>query len=192
MLTQPDLAVLELVPTRTVPDVLDAVESGGADLGFVPIENSIEGTVNFTQDALVFDHDLLIQREVVLEIEHCLLARRGTSLNEVKVLFSIPVATAQCHNFVRKTLGHVEIRAANSTAEAARLVAEDQSHSMAAIAPANAAPIYDLEVLSKNIADHECNQTRFVLVSRSWYVQEYQWEGEWVESAWLTQSLSPN
>ena len=166
LLTQPDLAVLELEPMRTVPDVLDAVELGGADLGFVPIENSIEGTVNFTQDALVFDHDLLIQREVVLDIEHCLLARRGTSLNEVKVLLSIPVATAQCHNFVRKSLAHLEIRAANSTAEAARLVAEDQSHSMAAISPANAAPIYDLEVLSKNIADHEGNQTRFVLVGK--------------------------
>ena len=57
LLTQSDLAGCELIPFRTVPDVLDAVDRGDVSLGFVPIENSIEGTVNFTQDALVFDHD---------------------------------------------------------------------------------------------------------------------------------------
>jgi prephenate dehydratase len=166
LLTQSDLAALQLVPYRTVPDVLDAVESGEVDLGFVPIENSIEGTVNFTQDALVFDHDLLIQREVVLDIEHCVLAHPGTTLENVKVLLSIPVATAQCHVFVRNSLPQAEVRAANSTAEAARLVSEDSSNTLAAIAPENAARIYGLEVLRRNVADHEGNQTRFVLVGK--------------------------
>ncbi len=166
LLTQPDLAALQLVPYRTVPDVLDAVESGEVDLGFVPIENSIEGTVNFTQDALVFDHELLIQREVVLDIEHCVLARTGTTLDNVKVLLSIPVATAQCHVFVRNSLPQAEVRAANSTAEAARLVSEDSSNTLAAIAPENAARIYGLEVLRRNVADHEGNQTRFILVGK--------------------------
>ena len=166
LLTQPDLAAMQLVPYRTVPDVLDAVESGEVDLGFVPIENSIEGTVNFTQDALVFDHDLLIQREVVLDIEHCVLARPGTTLDNVKVLLSIPVATAQCHVFVRNSLPRAEVRAANSTAEAARLVSEDSSNTVAAIAPENAARIYGLDVLRRNVADHEGNQTRFILVGK--------------------------
>jgi prephenate dehydratase len=166
LLTQPDLAAMQLVPYRTVPDVLDAVESGEVDLGFVPIENSIEGTVNFTQDALVFDHDLLIQREVVLDIEHCVLARPGTTLDNVKVLLSIPVATAQCHVFVRNSLPGAEVRAANSTAEAARLVSEDSSNTVAAIAPENAARIYGLDVLRRNVADHEGNQTRFILVGK--------------------------
>lgn len=150
----------------TVPDVLDAVAAGTVDLGFVPIENSIEGTVNFTQDALVFDHDLLIQREVVLDIQHCLLARPGVALDQVTVVLSIPVATAQCHAFLRKHLPQAEIRAANSTAEAARLVAEDATGFSAAIGPANAARIYGLEVLKHDIADHDSNQTRFVLVGR--------------------------
>ena len=57
LLTQADLATCELIPFRTVPDVLDAVDKNEVELGFVPIENSIEGTVNFTQDALVFDND---------------------------------------------------------------------------------------------------------------------------------------
>ncbi len=82
--SQPDLAVAEHVLYRTMPDVLDAVEAGEVHLGFVAIENSIEGTVNLTQDELAFNHDLLIQREVVLDIEHCLLAKPGTAMDDVE------------------------------------------------------------------------------------------------------------
>ena len=82
--SQADLAAGELVAFRTVPDVLDAVADGSVDVGVVPIENSIEGTVNFTQDALSFDYTLLIQREIVLDIEHCLLALPGASLDAIK------------------------------------------------------------------------------------------------------------
>ncbi len=164
--TQIDLAEFEHIPFRTVPDVLDAVETDEVELGLVPIENSIEGTVNFTQDALVFDHDLLIQREVVLDIEHCILARPGTSLSDIKVLLSIPVATAQCHNYIREHLQSVEIRAAHSTAEAARLVGEDAQPGIAAIAPRNAAQLYGLDIVASDIADHSGNQTRFVIVGK--------------------------
>jgi prephenate dehydratase len=166
LLSQTDLVGCELVPYRTVPDVLDAVDNNAVDLGFVPIENSIEGTVNFTQDALVFDHDLLIQREVVLDIEHCIVAKKGVALADITTLLSIPVATAQCHAYIREHLGNAEVRAANSTAEAARIVGEDNAKSMAAVAPRNAAALYGLEVLASNIADHEGNQTRFVLVGK--------------------------
>jgi prephenate dehydratase len=166
LLSQADLAGCELVPYRTVPDVLDAVDNNAVDLGFVPIENSIEGTVNFTQDALVFDHDLLIQREVVLDIEHCIVAKKGVALSDITTLLSIPVATAQCHAYIREHLGNAEVRAANSTAEAARIVGDDTSNTMAAVAPRNAAALYGLEVLASNIADHEGNQTRFVLVGK--------------------------
>ena len=166
LLTQADLSAGELLPFRTVPDVLDAVESGEVDLGFVPIENSIEGTVNFTQDALAFDHDLRIQREVVLDIEHCLLAVAGTALGDIKEVLSIPVATAQCHHYLRTHLPDAEIRAASSTAEAARMLAENPAPGVAAIAPRNAGALYGLEVLAAGIADHGANQTRFVLVSK--------------------------
>jgi prephenate dehydratase len=167
LLTQADLATCELIPFRTVPDVLDAVDRNEVDLGFVPIENSIEGTVNFTQDALVFDHDLLIQREVVLDIEHCIVAKKGVKLGNIATLLSIPVATAQCHAYIRQNLGNAEVRAANSTAEAARLVSEDTSNTVGAVAPRNAADIYGLDVVASNIADHEGNQTRFVLVGKN-------------------------
>ncbi|MEY4032631.1 MAG: prephenate dehydratase [Actinomycetota bacterium] len=169
LLTQADLASAELVPYRTVPDVLDAVASGAVDAGFVPIENSIEGTVNFTQDALIFDYELLIQREVVLDIEHCLLGAAGASLGSVTEVYSIPVATAQCAAWLRNNVASAEVLAANSTADAARLVGEKISSGVtgvAALAPANAAALYGLDVLARNIADHAGNQTRFILVAR--------------------------
>ena len=166
LLSQPDLAVLERVAYSTVPDVLDAVERRETEFGFVPIENSIEGIVNFTQDALVFDHDLLIQREVVLGIEHCVVGRKGTALDQVTVLHSIPIATAQCHTFIRNTLKNAEVRAANSTADAARLAADSSDHQVAALAPRSAAEHYGLSVLAENVADHSGNQTRFVLVGK--------------------------
>ena len=164
--SQPDLAAGELVLFRTMPDVLDAVESGQVDLGFVAIENSIEGAVNLTQDELAFNHDLLIQREVVLDIEHCLMARPGTTLADVKVVASIPVATAQCHAYLRRHVPQAELRAANSTAEAARLVAEELGDGAAAVAPRIAAGLYGLDIIGDDIADHPGNQTRFVLVAK--------------------------
>jgi prephenate dehydratase len=165
--SQADLGLGELVAFRSVPDVLDAVASGDVEYGVVPIENSIEGTVNFTQDALSFDYDLLIQREIVLNIEHCLLALPGTALADITTVLSIPVATAQCHRYLRENLPDAEVRAANSTADAARIVSTDKMVGAAAIAPCNAASLYGLDVVASNIEDHAGNQTRFVVVGRS-------------------------
>jgi prephenate dehydratase len=104
---------------------------------------------------------------VVLDIEHCLLVSPGTTAEQVKEVLSIPVATAQCHAYVRRHLPHAELRAANSTADAARIVGEDRSGALAAIAPRVSAELYGLEVLAADIADHPGNQTRFVVVARS-------------------------
>jgi prephenate dehydratase len=169
LVSQPDLKTAELVPFRSVPDVLDAVAAGDVDAGFVPIENSIEGTVNFTQDALIFDYELLIQREVVLDIEHCLLAAAGATLASITTVLSIPVATAQCSAWLRNNMGTAEVHAANSTADAARTAGERIARgetTVAALAPANAAALYGLEVVARDIADHTGNQTRFVMVAR--------------------------
>ncbi len=169
LITQADLAGAARVPYRTVPDVLDAVESGEVDVGLVPIENSIEGLVTFTQDALAFDYDLFIQREVVLDIRHCLVAAPGARLSDISSIASIPVATAQCHAWLRKTLPKAEVLTTTSTADAARNVSErvaEGDYSWAAIAPARTAELYALSVLATDIADHEPNQTRFVLVGR--------------------------
>ena len=164
-----DLAGHERVPFRTVPDVLDAVQAGDIRAGLVPIENSIEGTVNFTQDALAFDYELYITREVVLDIHHALVATPGARLADIRTVISIPVATAQCHAWLRRELPDAGVQGASSTADAARTVAEMVAagdKSCAAIAPAAVTESFQLAVLADDIADHQPNQTRFVLVER--------------------------
>ena len=161
--TQPDLLAQELVEFPTIADVLVATAGAEVDLGFVPIENAIEGSVTVTLDGLVFDTDLLIQREVVLDIELCLMATRGTDLATVTTVISHAMAPGQCRRYLRKELPSAVIRTAGSTVEAARQASEEPG--TVAIAPAVAADRYGLEVLVRNIADHPENQTRFILVS---------------------------
>ena len=166
LLTQPDLATQELVPMSTIAEVLAAADSGEIDLGFVGIENSIEGTVNVTIDALAFEHDLLIQREVELGIQLNLLAPPGVGMADLTRVLTFPVAMGQCRTWVATELPGVEVIAANSNAEAARLVALEADGKTAAIAPALAAKIYGLDVLANDIEDHPENTTRFVLVAK--------------------------
>lgn len=163
--TQADLADAELVPLPTMADVLRAAETGSVDLGFVAIENSIEGTVNVTSDTLAFDVDVLIQREVVIGIQQHLMAVPGTKLADIEFVASIPHATAQCRRFLFEHLPSVVVQAHNSTAEAARAVAEGRVPKVAAIGNALAAELYGLEVLAADIEDHPENQTRFVGVA---------------------------
>ncbi len=167
LLTQADLAAGELVPLASVPDVLAAAESGEVDLGFVPIENAIEGSLNVTLDTLAFESELLIQREVIIRVELNLLVRPGTGLGDIERVMSHPHATAQCRRFLADELPGVTIEAANSTAEAVRLVGEGVvPEGTAAIGTALAAELYGLEVLRTDVEDHPENQTRFVVVGR--------------------------
>lgn len=166
LLSQPDLADAELVAMRSMPEVLAATSAGEVDLGFVALENSIEGSVLLVLDRLVFDHSLLIQREVVLTIRENLLAPPGMTLAEVKRVVSFPDAMAQCRKFFAAQLPDAEIVAANSTAGAVQEVAENRPPGTAAVGAALAAKLYGLEVLAPDIEDTPgANQTRFVLVA---------------------------
>jgi prephenate dehydratase len=168
LLAAPEGAGAEPVPMQTVPDVIAAVEAGEVDGGMVPIENSIEGSVNVTLDTLAFDTgDVQIQREIVLPVRHALLARAGVQIEDVVVVVSHPHATAQCRKFLSTALPKAEVRAANSTAEAAMLVAErGPIEPWAAIGTPLAAELYGLDVLAPDIEDRRENSTRFVLVGR--------------------------
>jgi prephenate dehydratase len=167
LLTEPDYAAAVLEPRSTITDVLEAVDRGEVDLGFVPMENAIDGTVRDTLDALVLDFDLLIQREVVLDIHLHLMAAPGTKLSEVRRVLSFPVALAQCRKYLAEHLPEAEAIAANSTADAARQLGEHAEPGTAAIAPRLAAELYGLSVLVEDVEDYPGNQTRFVAVSRS-------------------------
>ncbi len=164
--TQPDLASAHLVAMPTFSAVLNAVEAGEVDLGFVAIENAIEGSVNVTQDTLAFDAELLIQREVVMPVHLDLMALPGVTVDDVERVWSYPHALAQSRKFLGRELPKAEAEASNSTADAARLLAEHGDRHGAAIAPGRAAEVYGLEVLAHAIEDHDDNATRFVLVAR--------------------------
>jgi prephenate dehydratase len=173
LLTQPDLADLELVAVPTIPEVLLRTGAAETDLGFVAIENAIEGTVNVTQDMLAFESDLLIQREVVIPVQLNLMVVPGTRLEDVTTVISYPHATAQCRLYLGAHLPGAMAQATNSTADAARLLAQGgDEHEVfdpaatAAIATARAGEIYGLETLATDIEDHPGNATRFVVVAR--------------------------
>ena len=163
-----DLGAAEHVPYPSMNDALAAAENGEVDAAFVPIENAIEGTVNLTLDSLVFDHDLLIQREVVKRIVMNLLTPPGLALADVERVLTLPVALAQCRDWLSANLPHAEFEATNSTADAARVVGElartDPNVRAAAVGPALSASLYGLEVAVTDIEDHPDNATRFVLV----------------------------
>ncbi|MHB1598771.1 MAG: prephenate dehydratase [Acidimicrobiales bacterium] len=161
----PDLAGSERLPMPTIGEAFAALTAGSADAAFVPIENSIEGPVNATIDQLAFADDLLVQREVVLDVHLDLMALPGADLAAVRRVLTFPHASAQCHGFLRASLPDAELGATNSTADAARAVAEGGRRDIAAIAGPLAAKLYGLDVLAHAIEDHGGNQTRFVLVA---------------------------
>jgi prephenate dehydratase len=167
LLTQPDLAAAKHKLCRSIPEVLESAAEGQVDLGFTAIENSIEGTVNVALDALIFEHDLLIQREVVIDVRLHLLGLPGASLEKIHRVISFPVATAQCRRYLADHLPHVEEVAANSTAAAARDLADSQDSATAAIGTALSQTLYGLELIATDIEDHPENQTRFVAVSHT-------------------------
>jgi len=155
----------DLVPYPTEADVIKAVERGEVAKGMVPIENSIEGSVNATLDVLAFDVNLFIEREIVIPISHNLVARPGVKLEDVTTVISHPQALAQCRGYITDKLASADIELASSTAGAVKLVSE-QNGTLAAIGPRLAAQMYGLEILDEGIEDFEENQTRFVLVGK--------------------------
>jgi len=164
LLTQPDLAAGEAVPFRDVPHVITAVERGEVDLGLVPIENSIEGSITVTLDTLAFDTELLVQREVDLPVSLHLCAPKGTKLADITTVVSHPNPLGQTRMWMAKHLPDAVTVAANSTAEAAKQVAKSRAKGMASIGTRQGAALAGLEILESEIEDHPENQTRFVLV----------------------------
>ncbi len=166
LFTQRDLAEMEHHAMSDAFAVLRATQQGEVDMGFVAIENMIDGLVTATLDALAFHTNLTIQREVILDVRLNLIAQHGVSPEEIKSIRTHPVAHAQCLKYLDANFAGVETRFASSTAHAARELAESGDRTMAAIAPHRSAEAYDLAVLDADIEDHRDNQTRFLLVSR--------------------------
>jgi len=151
----------ELVVTRTIPDAVEAASEGQADVAIVPIENSIEGGVNVTIDAL-FDSDLTISAEFVLEVELCLLAQ-SLDLSTIRRVTSHPQPLGQCKRWLRENLPQAEVLVAISTTAAAQDALKDPA--TAAVGSRLAAEL-GLLVARERIQDHEGNATRFLVVGK--------------------------
>jgi len=160
-------AGLQYLPYPSIIDVLSGVAKAEIAYGVVPMENSIEGTVNSTLDWLIHEVDLPILAELALPIsQHLLVAKRAETLavSAIAKVLSHPHAIAQCHHFLHTHLPHAEVEYTNSTAEAARIVSENPDQPWAAIGTRLAPEIYPLCFARQNIQDYANNYTRFILV----------------------------
>jgi prephenate dehydratase len=151
------------VACDTLADLLASVADSSMDQGLVPLENAIEGTVSATIDGLVFDHELVIVREIVIPIRLHLLARPGVSIGDLTGVRSYVHALAQCRSYLHNL--EVPIEQTSSTSQAAREVAES-SEPWAAVASTLAGELFGLVALATDIEDHPDNATRFVVVGR--------------------------
>ncbi len=150
------------IPFHSIDEVFQEVESGAADFGVVPIENSTEGSVNNTLD-MFLTSPLKIGGEIELRIEQHLMGSM-TGLDNVERVCAHEQSLAQCRGWLREYLPHVELIGMSSNAAGARR-ARDESGT-AAIGPEVAADVYDLKVLVNNIEDRADNATRFLVVGR--------------------------
>jgi prephenate dehydratase len=156
---------VEAIPSASVYEAIVAIREGTADRALVPFENSIEGAVTATLDTLAFDADgLTLVGEYDLPVRHCLIAREEMRLDRIEVVLSHPQPSAQCARFIRENLPRAEVRAAPSTAEAVRTVAES-NQPWAALGAESAAGLYGAAVLRHGVEDEADNITRFVWVA---------------------------
>jgi chorismate mutase/prephenate dehydratase len=148
---------------NTFAEMLELVRDGQADYALLPIENTTAGSINEAYDLLA-RMTLALVGEEVLRVEHCLLAIEEVPLARIHRIYSHPKALDQCTEFLRE-LPHCHVESYTDTAMAARKVRDDQDLSQAAIASAEAARLYGLKVLRRDIANQPENYTRFFVVA---------------------------
>lgn len=162
---------VEVKPCKNLSNVFESVKRQETRYGVVPIENSIEGSVNQTYD-LFLEYNLNVCGEIVLKIAHCLIAHPGTQLNSIKTVYSHPQALAQCRKFLEQ-LG-CRLISTFDTAGSVKMIKEEGLMGAGAIASERAAEIYGMSILSREIGDTPNNCTRFFVLSK----QDSQYSGE--------------
>ena len=166
MLDSLGAAEVQAESCATIFDTIMAVHSGVVQYALVPIENSLEGSVNVTLDTLAFEtQDVALVGEVVHPIRHCLIARTTLELDEIETVVSHPQANAQCARFIRTRLPGARVMSGDSTAGAVRMVAEHDGP-WAALGTRLAAVRNGCQVLRSGVEDVAGNETRFVWLAR--------------------------
>lgn len=151
----------ETLPCHSLKEIFEAIESGRATHGMLPVENSTAGSINQSYD-LLLEYDLKIWAEVILRVRHCLLANPGTTIEQIRRVRSHPQALAQCERYIASH--NFEPISYYDTAGSARELAENPQPDMAAIASRLAGEMYGLQVLDADIEDLRFNYTRFFIL----------------------------
>ncbi|RKQ37903.1 prephenate dehydratase [Oceanobacillus halophilus] len=159
----------EKIGFETIPECIDAVEQDVIDIGVVPLENAIEGTVQLTVDYLVHQVRLPVMAEIVVPIQQHLLVHPNFigGFEKIEEIHSHSHAIAQCHQFIHKSLPKANIRYSSSTGRAAEFISNSETQQIAAIGNKLAAKEYGLKILQENIHDYPNNHTRFVVLTKS-------------------------
>ncbi len=152
-------------------DVFEAVKNGNCQYGMLPIENSSYGSVNDVYD-LLHKYNFYIVRSLKLPIHHHLLVKKGTSLAQVKEIFSHQQALGQCSNFLASLPKDVKITACENTAIAAKMVAESNREGVAAISSESCASLYHLTALKNDVQNAHNNYTRFICIAKEMELYE--------------------
>ena len=154
---------VDVKPCRDLAEAFESVDKQETKFGVVPVENSLEGSVNQTYD-LFLKHDLKVCGEIIIRVSHCLIANKGTTLKQVKTVYSHPQALAQCRNFLERS--GWELIPTYDTAGSAKMLKEKGLKDAAAVASERAAEIYGLKILAREIEDNPNNYTRFFVLSK--------------------------
>jgi len=149
------------VPRPYLKDVFDTVENGGADLGLVPAENSLEGSIVRTFD-LLLEQGLKIQGETVLRVVHCLIANKGVTLGDVKRVYSHPQALGQSRAYLDDH--GLEPVSWYDTAGSVKMIRDEGLRDAAGIASSRAAEVYGMVVLARGLESDKENYTRFFVI----------------------------
>jgi prephenate dehydratase len=149
---------------NTFEDVFEAVENGSCVYGFIPIENSLAGSIHRNYD-LLREHKLFIIGETILRVRHCLIAASGVQKEQIRTINSHPQALDQCRGYLARYWPGVKIEPVYDTAGAVKLLSESKDRSAAAIASKRAAHIYGMDILAEGIEDNPANFTRFLVLA---------------------------
>ncbi|MEW9082867.1 prephenate dehydratase [Caldanaerobacter subterraneus] len=155
----------EAIEFATIQDVVKSVAEGTCDEGILPVENSIEGSVNVSLDLLINDAEgILVRGEVIISISQCLICDDFIDFKDVHCILSHPQALAQCREYILNNFPTAEVKTTESTVKA--LLGVNAKKGIVAIGPERAAWLYNLKILEKDVQDIKENYTRFLVIAK--------------------------